>query len=377
MCCFFVTLTLIGNDKLLPSGQSLQDVVGIAFVGFLAILLGVVLFYAWKMEWPSWAASWMLYAGVLVFVPILWILQIIDESDPLRFLRVVGPAILAVGLYKVAQRDRLKEVLIALPVMTLMWGALLEFFSTQVNVLLDLWGWLLTAVVAATIVRIDNWRLGVWLFLALNLLIGLSAAYAYVYWNNIPLQHAPDRTSLEVIKYLVPQLLTYSTLVFGPLLVWMLWDLGKRSGPLGVRGFQLIFWGLLIVMICIGAAVFIRESRNFMLVYRFRDAGVSWSIAGAALGVLASILGSLVLGMAAFINKTLARPLTIILMVTIPLGLPWVFSIFYMLYGTGFWLFAPLKDSPAGIGSIIVLVWILLAAWLVTHKHESMIDGTA
>jgi hypothetical protein len=206
-------------------------------------------------------------------------------------------------------------------------------------------------------------------------LISLTGAYAYVYWNNIPFQHAPDRTSLEVINFLVPQLLTFSILILGPLLVWMLWDLGKRSGPKGLPGFQLIFWGLLIVMICIGAAVFIRESRNYMLVYRFRDAGVSWSMAGAALGVLVSILGSLVLGLAAFTNRTLAKPLTILLMVTIPLGLPWVFSIFYMLYGTGFWLFAPLKDSPAGIGAIIVLGWILLAGWLVTHQHQGMMDA--
>lgn len=377
MGCFFVTLTLIGNEKLLPSGQSLQDMVGIAFAAILAILLGVVLFYAWKMAWPSWAASWILYAGVLVFLPILGILQIIDESDPLRFLMVVGPVTLAVALYKVAQRDRLKEVLIALPVMTLMWGALLEFFSPQVYILLRLWGWTLTAVVAVIIVRQNNWRMGVWLFLALNLLVGLAAAYAFVYWNNIPLQHAPDRTGFEVLKFLVPQLLTFSTLILGPLLVWMVWDLSKRSGPMGVPGFQLIFWGLLIVMICIGMAVFLRESRNYMLVYRFRDAGISLCVAGAALGVLASILGSLVLGVAVFINKTISKPLILLLMVTVPLGLPWVFSIFYNLYGMGFWLFTPLKDSPYGIGSIIVLVWILLAAWLVTRRHEGMIAAAA
>ena len=377
MGCFFVTLTLIGNEKLLPSGQSLQDMVGIAFAAILAILLGVALFFARRKGWPRWSASWILYAGVMLFLPILGILQIIDESDPLRFLMVVGPVTLAVALYKVAQRDRLKEVLIALPVMTLMWGALLEFFSPQVYILLRLWGWTLTAAVAVIIVRRDNWRLGVWLFLALNLLVGLAAAYAFVYWNNIPLQHAPDRTGFEVLKFLVPQLLTFSTLILGPLLVWMLWDLGKRSGPMGVPGFQLIFWGLLIVMICIGTMVFLRESRNHMLVYRFRVTGVSLCAAGAALGALASILGSLVLGLAAFINKTISRPLTIILLVTVPLGLPWVFSIFYNLYGMGFWLFDPLKDSPAGFGSIIVLVWILLAAWLVTHRHEGMISAAA
>lgn len=369
MGCFFVTLTMMGPNALLPSGQNLTDIVGITLAVIFMILLGVVLFFARRMGWPPWAASWIMYAGVLVFLPIMGLFQIVNESDPLRFLMFVVPLSLAVVLYKVAQRDRLKEVLIALPIMTLLWGALLEFFPPEVYVFLHLWGWTLTAAAAVVIVRQNNWRLGVWLFLTLNLLVGLAAAYAFVYLNNIPLEHAPDRTSFEVAKYLVPQLLTFSTLVLGPLLVWKLWDLGKRSGPMGVPGFQLIFWGLLMVMICIGAAVFLMESRNHILVYRFRDAAVSWCVTGAALGVLASLLGSLVLGLAAFINKTLSRPLTIILLVTVPLGLPWVFSIFYNIYGMGFWLFAPLKDSPYGIGSIIVLVWILLAAWLVTGRY--------
>jgi len=377
MGCFFITLTMMGPNALLPSGQNLTDIVGITLAVIFMILLGVVLFFARRMGWPPWAASWILYAGVLVFLPIMGLLQIVNESDPLRFMMFVVPVSLAVALYKVAQRDRLKEVLVALPIITLLWGGLLEFFPPEVNALLYLWGWTLTAAAAVIIVRQNNWRLGVWLFLALNLLVGLAAAYAFVYLNNIPLQHAPDRTSFEVVKYLVPQLLTFSTLVLGPLLVWMLWELGKRSGPMGVPGFQLTFWGLLIVMICIGAAVFLMESRNHILVYRFRDAAVSWCVTGAALGVLASILGSLVLGLAAFINKTLSSRLTTILLVTVPLGLPWVFSIFYNIYGMGFWLFAPLKDSPYGIGSIVVLVWILLAAWLVTHRHDGLIGAAS
>ena len=369
MGCFFVTLTMIGNEALLPSGQNLTDMVGITLAVIFMILLGVVLFFGRKMGWPSWSASWILYAGVLVFLPILGLLQIVNESDPLRFFMFVVPVTLAVALYKVARRDRLKEVLIALPVMTLLWGVLLEFFPPEVYALLYLWGWTLTAVAAVVIVRTDNWRLGVWLFLALNLLVGLSVAYAYVYMNNIPLEHAPDRTSFEVVKFLVPQLLTFSTLVLGPLLVWMLWEMGKRSGPMGVPGFQLIFWGMLIVMICIGASVLLRRSSNHYLVYQFRDAGVSWCFTGAALGGLASLLGSLVLGLAAVINKTLSTRLTTIMMVTVPLGLPWFFSIGYGIFGMGNWLFLSVRDFPLGIGSVIVLVWILLAAWLVTRRH--------
>ena len=367
--CFFVTLTMIGNDALLPSGQNLTDMVGIAFTVVFLILVGAVLFFARRMGWPPWAASWILYAGVLVFLPILGLLQIVNESDPLRIFMFVVPVTLAVALYKVAQQDRLKEILIALPVMTLLWGVLLEFYPPEVYALLKLWGWMLTAVAAVVIVRQNNWRLGVWLFLAINLLVGLAAAYAFVYLNNIPLEHAPDRTSFEVVKYLVPQLLTFSTLVLGPLLVWMLWEMGKRSGPMGVPGFQLIFWGLLIVMICIGASVLLRRSSNNYLVYQFRDTGVSWCFTGAALGGLASLLGSLVLGLAAVINKTLSSRLTTIMLVTVPLGLPWFFSIGYGFFGMGNWLFLSVRDFPLGIGSVIVLVWILLAAWLVTRRH--------
>jgi hypothetical protein len=302
-------------------------------------------------------------------LPVLWFLQRMDMSNPLRYVMLVVPVTLAVVLYMVARRDRLKEVLISLPVMTLLWGALLEFFSPETYVLLYLWGWTLTAMVAVLVVRRDNWRLGVWLFLALNLAIGLSAAYAYVYWNNIPLEHAPDKNSLEVLKYLMPQLLTFSVLVLGPLLLWRLWGLGQRSGPMGVPGFQFIFWGLFIVMICIVGAVFLRDGSNYILVYRFRDAGLSWCITGAALGMLTALSGSLMLGTAAVVNKVLSSRLITILLVAVSLLLPLVFSIFYNIYGMASWLLMPLRDFPLGIGAVIVLVWVLLTAWLVTRRY--------
>lgn len=351
------------------SRENLSDVVGISLVVLLAILVGVVLFFARRMGWPPWVASWYLYAGILVMLPVLWLLQRVDESNPLRYVMLVMPVTLAVVLYMVARRDRLKEVLIAIPIMTLLWQSLLEFFTPEIYILLYLWGWTLTAVAAVVIVRRDNWRLGVWLFLALNLVIGLFAAYAYVYLNNIPLEHAPDKNWLEVLKYLMPQLLTFSVLVLGPLLMWRLWELGQRSGPMGVPGFQFIFWGLLFVMICIVVAVFLRDSSNYVLVYRFRDAALSWCITGAALGMLATLSGSLMLGTAALVNKAISSRLTIILLVAVPLLLPLIFSIFYIIYGMASWLFLPLRDFQFGIGAIIVLVWVLLTAWLVTRRY--------
>jgi len=369
---FFVTLTMMGPNALLPSGQNLTDIVGITLAVIFMILLGVVLFFARRMGWPPWAASWYLYAGILVMLPVMWFLQRMDESNPLRYVMLVLPVTLAVVLYMVARRDRLKEVLIAIPIMTLLWGVLLEFFSPEVYVLLYLWGWTLTAVVAVVIVRLNNWRLGVWLFLALSLLVGLSCAYAYVYLNNIPLEHAPDKSSLEVLKYLIPQLLTFSILVLGPLLLWTLWELGQRSDPMGVPGFQLIFWGLLIVMICIVGAVFLRDSSNYVLVYRFRDAGLSWCITGAALGMLTALSGSLVLGTAAVINKAISSRLVTVLLVAVPLLLPLVFSIYYNLYGMASWLLMPLRDFPIGIGIVIVMLWVLLTAWLVTRRYRNV-----
>jgi hypothetical protein len=246
----------------------------------------------------------------------------------------------------------------------------LEFFTPEVDLILNLWGWTLTATVAVAIVRLDNWRLGVWLFLALSLLISLSAAIAFVYWNNIPPEHAPDRTIYEVIRFLVPQFLTFSILVLGPLLVWMLSELGQRSGPMGIPAFQLIFWGLLVVMVCFLGAVFLRDGSNYVLVYRFRDTGLSWLVTGAALGFLAALFGSLMLGTAAVINKALSSRTTTILLVAVPLMLPLVFSIFYNnISGMASWLLAPLRDFPPVIGTVVMLGWVLLGAWLVTRRY--------
>jgi hypothetical protein len=347
----------------------LSDIIGIALAVIFAILVGLILLVARRAGWPSWTASWYPYAGILVMLPLLWLLQRIDQSDPLRYVMLILPVTLALLLYLVARRNRLKVVLIALPVMTLLWGVFLEFFTPEVYVILYLWGWTLTAVVAVLVVRLDNWRLGVWLFLALSLLISLSAATAYVYWNNIPPEHAPDRTIYEVIRFLVPQFLTFSILVLGPLLVWTLWELGQRSGPMGTPAFQLIFWGLLVVIVCFLGAVFLRDGSNYVLVYRFRDTALAWCVIGAALGMLTALSGSVVLGRAGLINKAISSRLTMILLVAVPLLLPLVFSMIYNIYGMASWLLSPLRDFPIGIGSVIMIAWVLLAAWLVTRRY--------
>jgi hypothetical protein len=370
MGCFFATLTIVTAYEFASSRQNLADIIGIALAVLFAVLVGVILLVARRASWPSWVASWYPYAGILVMLPLLWLLQRIDQSAPLRYLMLISPVTLALVLYLVARRNRLKVVLIALPVMTLLWGVFLEFFTPEVDLILNLWGWTLTAVVAVAIVRLDNWRLGVWLFLALSLLISLTAAVAFVYWNNIPPEHAPDRTIYEVIRFMVPPFLTFSILVLGPLLVWTLWELGQRSGPMGVPGFQFIFWGLLVVMVCFLGAVFLRDGGNYVLVYRFRDTGLSWLVTGAALGGYAAIFGALMLGTAAVINKALSSRTTTILLVAVPLMLPLVFSIIYHnISGMASWLLVPLRDFPFVIGTTIMLGWVLLGAWLVTRRY--------
>ena len=369
MGCFFATISIVTAYEFASSRENLADIIGITLAVIFAVLVGVILLIAKRASWPSWVASWYPYAGILVLLPLLWLMQRINQSDPLRYLMLVMPMTLALVMYLVARRNRLKVVLIALPVMTLLWGVFLEFFTPEVDLILNLWGWTLTAVVAVAIVRLDNWRLGVWLFLSLSLLISFTAAVAFVYWNNIPPEHAPDRTIYEVIRFLVPQFLTFSILVLGPLLVWTLGELGHRSGPMGTPAFQLIFWGLLVVMVCFLGAVFLRDGSNYVLVYRFRDTGLSWLVLGAALGGIAAVFGSLMLGAAAVINKVLSSRTTTILLVAVPLMLPLVFSIVYNnISGMASWLLAPLRDFPFVISTTIMLGWVLLAAWLVTRR---------
>jgi hypothetical protein len=92
-------------------------------------------------------------------------------------------------------------------------------------------------------------------------------------------------------------------------------------------------------------------------------------VTGAALGFLVALLGSLVLGTAAVINKALSSRTTTILLVAVPLMLPLVFSIVYNnISGKASWLLAPLRDFPFVISTTIMLGWVLLGAWLVTRR---------
>jgi len=369
MGIFMSLVYILDAYEFVTAGKNLADVVGITLVVFLIILLGFVLIIAKRTGWPTWVASWYPYAGLLIILPLLWIVQQVNVSDPIHWMMLVMPPLLALVLYWVARRDRIKEVLIALPVVTILSGALLEFFSPEVNVALDLWGWILTAVAAVMIVRLNNWRLGVWIFMALCILISITSALAYVYLNNIPLEHAPDKNIYEVVRYILPQFFTYSILVLGPQLVCLLRELGKRSGPMGMPGFHLIFWGLLITMICISVANFVSQPSNYIWVYRFRDTAFSICLGGAAVGVLASITGACVLGSATIINKVISSRTTTILIAVVPLGLPWIASVSYNLFGNASWLFQPLSDLLYLPGAILLSAWTLLAAWLVTRKY--------
>lgn len=183
MACDLAVTTMTRASELVPSGESVSNAFAIAFAVVLMILTGVVLYFAKRRGWPRWTASWYFYAGMLVIIPLLGFLQLIYEPSLQHFMSIlmfVVPVILAVLLYEVARRDRLKEVLIVLPILTFLWNALNEFVPPQVDVFLLLGGWFLTAAVAVVLVRLNNWRIGVWSFLGLNLLVGLSAAYTYV-----------------------------------------------------------------------------------------------------------------------------------------------------------------------------------------------------
>jgi hypothetical protein len=360
--------TLTRAYELIPSAETVSTVLIITIAVAFVILIGVVLFTARRQGWPSWTASWYLYVLVLVAIPLLLLIQLIGDSfmqDFLGILMFVLPVLAAVLLFEVTRRNRLKEVLIALPLLVFLWNALQEFVPPHVDVFLSIWGWTLAALAAVLIVRYDNWRLGVWSFLGLNLLVGASAAYTYVYQNNFPFQYAPDKTIFAVVEYFAPQFLVFSTLVLGPLLVWMLREIGRRSGPMGVPGYRLMFWGLLAVMVCSLGAFYIITSA---VPFEYRDAGVSLFATGAALGGLASLLGALVLGTAAMTNKTLTSIWTTVLVVGVPLGLPWIFALVSDVFGMGIWLLVPLKYFPISVAYMVGLVWVLLAAWLVSSR---------
>jgi hypothetical protein len=302
-------------------------------VGVILVLISALII-AWRRGWPRWSASWYPYFWGLA-IPVFTVLSkywdAISQANILGeiIIQVIIPLVIAWGLYRVTRQDRVKGLLTALPFMIVLWQPMHEFVPARFTVLLNFGMMTITALVAATILRLGSWQTGVWLVIGAGLLVGFPNAYIGIYHGGMLPYTAPGPNLVEVMRSYIPHLLAVSTLVIGPLLARSFREIGMRSGTTGRWSYRLSLFGLLLVLAGNLSSFFIGTDDRL---WTLRQEVLQLINFMVDLGVLFYLIGVLVLGLTALRLKTLPGRMTSLLLALLPLGLPLVLML-PLMYG--------------------------------------------
>jgi hypothetical protein len=256
--------------------------------------------------------------------------------------------------------------------MLLFWSPVLEFVEPAIHNAIQLGMVVLAGVMAMAIVRLNNARIGLWLALNASLLTGLLAAYARTYRHNLPPEYSEPPTLAALAGRFAPQLLVGSALVIGPLLIWGLREIGKRSGRAGMLGYWLALGGL---------ALNLFGNLGYYLGYFWQTItnmgpGALWFNMVIYLGLFLCLAGALWLGVAARRNNVLRGRASLALLVLIPSALPLMWMLLLPIWFGFRILPAGLSFALYNLGDIykyevyaVGLVWLLLGAWLVARLN--------
>jgi hypothetical protein len=228
----------------------LTTVSGIVLMFLFALGLFITIYDTWRSQWPAWSASWYGCIGLIVFI--LVILPYQDFNPPLRgFIVGAGifvllPLSLITLLYWLSRRNPIEGLLMAQPLIILYWIPVLEFIPNHIRSWLIFDMFLLSALTAMTIVRINNIRKAVWMVLGASVVIGLPIAYARTYWHNIPAGHFLAPSIDQMVGMFSIQFLAGAALAIGPVVGWGIWTRGKNHGWVGRVSAGFILMGALV-----------------------------------------------------------------------------------------------------------------------------------
>lgn len=225
---------LIGLSKLsvfdvYESSQIFSMIIGVS----LAILVAVMLIFAWSRGWPTWSASWYLY-GTWVTIAIIGLtIERLNLDESWRYTNAMffGWVLLCIfGYFLILSKSKLHGLLSVAFLFPLLGVLFLEFVPNPIEGWLAIGLGLLAAATAAAVIRIGKFRIGLGLVLGLNLIAGLSIAYIseYKMLDLPPLApaHVPqfDRFLMNLLLYTIFGL----GVVAIPFILRGLWKLSKR-----------------------------------------------------------------------------------------------------------------------------------------------------
>jgi hypothetical protein len=362
-----------GAYGLLSWGSSaLEIVLGVVLVVSTAAAMAV----AWRRGWPRWSASWFVYVFAVVALPLgialaRWELPLgswqLGVLLPGGYARLVVPFLLAMMVVVVGLRNRLKALLMVVPLVLLLWEPALGFTWYPVRTLVALLAWVTAAMTAILIARAGSVRKGVWMVLGLSVLVGVTYTTARTMYARFPDDapahyHVPP-TALDWWNLLAPGVLASAVLILEPLLMRRLSVLGRRGGRMGRRGLRLSLAGLVLLLAADLTASWWTPSGLAVvrLVGGYEAASSLWFTLPAALGGLLSLAGAGILaaaGRGGWMRHEMARLLLVFVLTVVPIAVALPLT-------SGFW---DLRTFPRIWGYVVGVPWLGAGIWLVTRR---------
>ena len=375
---FAVTGALVNTRLATISGVILALLL---LAGFLATI-----YYTWRNHWPTWSASWYGYVGLIVLLFAIlpyqyWVGTADQIFRGIRFILLLLS--LATLLYWLSRRNPIEGLLMAMPLIILYWLPVMEFTPNQIRFWLTLGIFLLSALTAVTITRLNDIQKAIWLVLGASILIGLPIAYARTYWHNIPEGNFSPPTIGQMAELFSVPWLASGALVMGPILGWGLWNLGRKYGRVGRVSAGLIILGLLINLFGHFSYWWWFSRDNY-----FNALGLSFPYiparASSTFMIYAGLFGMLVgVFLLASLTWPWNRPLSISL-ILVPLVLP-LFAMFPIYFGfhivppgLSFEL-AELSQTYKYLIFLIGIACLVMSGWTVTRLYNKplSIEGAA
>ena len=229
-------IPLIGVANFLHNGGFYQfSQNALAALGIsLGLLVAIILLYAWRQKWPLWSASWYSYGLFILMAISTYVIVELDFNQSWRYTNALflgWIAVWGIGYLYLFFRDRLRALLTIFFLIPLLGVMMLEFIPDPIEGWLAVSLGLLTALTAATIVRLGSYRVTLGLVIGVNLIAALVLAYIGEYkLLDLP-PNAPPHTP-QFLNFLA--LLTLYTLVAlilmgTPYLIQGVINLGRRK----------------------------------------------------------------------------------------------------------------------------------------------------
>ena len=379
-----LTTLLYGLGVVSPESRFLTVLSVVLAVGMFLIALGIFIF-AWRKRFPRWSAAWYGFWLIAALMPLGLIENLWDV--PQSYYVFVQPFFwgfillgIAWFLYRVSCQDPIRGILAALPIMGFTWFLHQEFVRDDLEGTITLVSWLLIAISAVAILRLNKLKSGVLLALGINVVIGLAYAYEGIYFGGTLNFDAPGPNAIQVLRSFLPHWVSISTLVIAPLLARQYRELGYRLQPAGLWLYRLVLFGLLLILIAnvVGTFIYVTDSLRHYL--RNEDQvlnGLSWA------GFAAFIIGFILLSRKAALSKAFDKQwqlwllgfFSLLMPFGLILGLPHRLFVpsFSLSHDLQFWFnsYSPIGQFPEFWSVVLGVLWTLLAAWLVLVLHSS------